>query len=63
MMPSSESALRECCFILSHAVVSALLRELTVLRRGVAIVVIVTSFSLDIWTFRDTFRCTAIRRL
>lgn len=42
MVPSSDSARRDYCIVLSHAVVSALLRELTVLRLGMVIAIFVT---------------------
>lgn len=50
MVPSSVLALRDLWFLPSHAVISAPLRELTVLREDVVVAVFVAKFSCILWS-------------
>lgn len=61
MVPSSVLALRDLWFLPSHALISAPLRELTVLREDVVVAVIVAKFSLYTLVFRNPFRRIVIR--
>ena len=61
-LPYQRMALKDFWFVLSHALISAPLRELAVLRRDMIVAIFVAKFSLYTLAFRSIFGYIVMRR-